>query len=93
MLEGLKRAGTSLLGILGTRFWLRGASTRAVAQELNAAFGTKLRSADISVLTNKLLPEIQDWLNRPIQPDIAYLFLMPSTCPCADPSSPRKRPF
>jgi len=67
VLESLRRAGTNLLGILGTRFWLRGASTRAVAQELNTTFGTKLRSADISVLTNKLLPEIQTWLNRPIQ--------------------------
>jgi putative transposase len=75
VLESLRRAGTNLLGILGTRFWLRGASTRAVAQELNTTFGTKLRSADISVLTNKLLPEIQTWLNRPIQQDIAYLFL------------------
>ena len=75
VLESLKRTGRNLLGVLGTRFWLRGASTRAVAQELNAAFGTKLRSADISVLTNKLLPEIHVWLNRPIPPDIAYLFL------------------
>jgi transposase-like protein len=75
VLDSLKRAGTNLLGVLGSRFWLRGASTRAVSQELNAAFGTKLRSADISVLTNKLLPGIQDWLNRPIEPDIAYLFL------------------
>jgi transposase-like protein len=75
VLESLKRAGTNLLALLGTRFWLRGASTRAVAQELNAAFGSKLRSADISVLTNKLLPQIKTWLNRPIDQDIAYLFL------------------
>lgn len=75
ILASLRRAGTNLLGVLGTRFWLRGASTRAVAQELNTTFGTKLSSADISVLTNKLLPDIQAWLNRPLQQDIAYLFL------------------
>ena len=74
-LESLKRTGKNLAGILATRFWLRGTSTRAVAQELNAAFGTKLRSADVSVLTNKLIPEALAWLNRPIADEIAYLFL------------------
>lgn len=74
-LESLKRTGKNLAGILATRFWLRGTSTRAVAQELNAAFGTKLRSADVSVLTNKLIPEALEWLNRPIADEIAYLFL------------------
>lgn len=75
VIAALKRSGKNLLGILATRFWLRGTSTRAVAQELNAAFGTKLRSADVSVLTNKLLPEIHAWLNRPIPQVISYLFL------------------
>jgi transposase-like protein len=74
-LESLKRTGKNLAGVLASRFWLRGASTRAVAQELNAAFGTRLRSADVSVLTNKLLPEAHAWLNRPITQEIAYLFL------------------
>jgi len=75
LIESLRRTGRSLLGLLATRFWLRGTSTRAVAQELNAAFGTRLRSADVSVLTNKLLPEIHTWLNRPIPQVISYLFL------------------
>ncbi len=74
-LESLKRTGKNLAGILATRFWLRGTSTRAVAQELNSAFGTKLRSADVSVLTNKLIPEALAWLGRPITDEIAYLFL------------------
>jgi transposase-like protein len=41
----LRRAGRELVGLLAKRSWLRGTSTRATAQELNAAFGTKLRSA------------------------------------------------
>ena len=38
-------------------------------------FGTSLRSADVSVLTNKLIPEALAWLSRPITDEIAYLFL------------------
>jgi transposase-like protein len=41
----LRRAGRELVGLLATRSWLRGTSTRATSQELNAAFGTKLRSS------------------------------------------------
>jgi transposase-like protein len=45
LLDSLRRAGRELVGLLATRFWLRGTSTRATAQEPNAAFGTKLRSS------------------------------------------------
>jgi transposase-like protein len=71
----LKGAGKHLVGLLATRFWLRGTATRAVAEELNAALGSKLHPATISKLTNTLEPVIRDWENRPIPEGICYLFL------------------
>jgi transposase-like protein len=67
--------GKGFVMLLATRFWLRGTSTRAVAQEINQLTGTKLSSSDISVFTDKVLPEALSWLNRPIELDVAYLFL------------------
>jgi transposase-like protein len=75
LLEALRRSGRDLVSMLATRFWLRGTSTRATAQELNKAFGTKLRSADVSRLTNALMPEIEAWLARPVAQDIRHLYL------------------
>jgi putative transposase len=71
----LRRFGASLLAALGSRFWLRGSSTRATAQELNETFGTNLSPSDISQFTKELLPDINSWLSKPIPNDIAYLFL------------------
>ena len=75
ILGTLRHFGSSLLVALGSRFWLRGASTRATAQELNETFGTKLSPSDISAFTKELLPDIHAWLSRPITQPIAYLFL------------------
>lgn len=75
LLGVLKRAGQGLVAMLSTRFWLRGTSTRAVAQELNSALGTKLHASDISKLTDALLPEMKAWLERPVPHGIRYLFL------------------
>ena len=74
-LDGLKKTGQSLLGMLASRFWLRGASTRAVADELNDTFGTKLHSAEVSAMTKHLGPVADAWLNKPITDEISYLFL------------------
>ena len=65
LFSALRRGGTNLLGILASRFWLRGTATRAVAAELNSAFGSKLCSADISRLTNAIIPDVEKWLSRP----------------------------
>jgi transposase-like protein len=75
LLGVLKRSGRNLLGLLGSRFWLRGTATRATAQELNAVFGSRLNAHDISTFSNELLPDIQAWLNRPVPAGIVYLFL------------------
>jgi transposase-like protein len=71
----LKRAGRNVLGILGSRFWLRGTATRATAQELNAVFGSRLNAHDISTFSNELLPAVQAWLARAIPTGIVYLFI------------------
>lgn len=71
----LRRFGQGMLGALASRFWLRGASTRATAQELNEVFGSKLSASDISAFTEKLMPEINAWLTRPITEPVSYLFL------------------
>ena len=71
----IRRFGNSLIGALPSRFWLRGASTRAVAQELNATFDAKISASDVSKFTEQLLPQINDWMNRPITDEFSYLFL------------------
>jgi transposase-like protein len=75
LLDALKTAGKSLVDVLATRFWLRGAATRAVAEELNSALGSKLHASTVSKLTNALEPVLQDWENRPIPDGICYLFI------------------
>ena len=74
LLMALKQAGRSLRDVMAVRFWLRGASTRAVAQEINEALGTKLSHSTVSTLTNALEPMIREWETKPIPAGIRYLF-------------------
>jgi transposase-like protein len=75
ILEAFKRLGSGIVGLLASRFWLRGTATRAVAQEINDAFGTKLSASDVSKFTETILPDVQTWLNRPVPQEIRYLFI------------------
>jgi transposase-like protein len=75
LIKTLKRAGRNILGILGSRFWLRGAATRAAAQELNAVFGSHLSASDISAFSDELLPAVHAWMGRPLPADIVYIFV------------------
>jgi putative transposase len=75
LVAALKAAGRHTRDVLATRFWLRGASTRAVAAELNGALGTKLTRSTVSTLTNALEPALRAWEQRPIPAGIRYLFL------------------
>jgi transposase-like protein len=75
LLDALKAAGKGLVDVLAVRFWLRGASTRAVAEELNSALGSKLHASTVSTLTNALEPTLRDWESRPIPAGICYLFV------------------
>jgi len=75
LLTALKEAGTKLRDVLAIRFWLRGASTRAAAQEINNALGTKLSRSTVSTLSNGLEPVLREWETRRIPEGICYLFL------------------
>ncbi|MDQ2946962.1 MAG: IS256 family transposase [Acidobacteriota bacterium] len=54
---------------------MRGASTRAVAEELRTATGAKLSHSTVSTLTNALEPTLRAWENRKIPTGIRYVFL------------------
>jgi transposase-like protein len=75
LLTALKQTGRNLRDFLALRFWLRGASTRATASEINAALGTRLSHSTISTISNTLEPTLRDWESRPIPAGICYLFL------------------
>lgn len=75
LLDALKAGGQRLRDVLAARFWLRGASTRAVAEEIRAATGAKLSHSTVSTLTNALEPVIRAWETSPIPAGIRYLFL------------------
>lgn len=70
-----KAFGSGIVAMIASRFWLRGTSTRATAEELNRTFGTKLNSSDISRFTDVMLPDVVAWLERPITETFEYLFL------------------
>lgn len=75
LLDALKSGGKHLRDLLAVRFWLRGASTRAVAEELRGAIGARMSASTVSTLSNALEPVIRDWEKSPIPADIRYLFL------------------
>lgn len=75
LLAALKSAGGGLRDLLAVRFWLRGASTRAVAEELRGALGAKMSASTVSTLSNALEPVIRAWETRPIPAGIRYLFV------------------
>lgn len=74
-LAAIKKAGKELGNVLAIAFWMRGASTRAVAAELNTALGTKLHHSTVSQLTNAMEPQLREWEQRPLPAGIAYLFI------------------
>lgn len=69
------RCAAGLFAALASRFWLRGASTRAVAQELNRTFGTKVSATDVSAVSESVIPAVDAWLSRPVPEGIRFLFL------------------
>jgi transposase-like protein len=70
-----KSFGNGIVAMIASRFWLRGASTRATAEEINRAFGTKITSSDVSKFSDAILPDVKAWLEKPITEPFDYLFL------------------
>jgi transposase-like protein len=91
LLEALKAGGQRLRDVLATRFWLRGASTQAVAEEIRAAIGAKLSRSTVSTLSNALEPVIRAWETSPIPAGIRYLFLDALYLPVRRPGFTKKQ--
>lgn len=70
-----KSFGNGIVAIIASRFWLRGTSTRATAEEINRTFGTKITSSDVSKFSDTILPDVIAWLERPITESFEYLYL------------------
>ena len=75
LLQSLRRIGQGFMAMVASRFWLRGTATRAVAQEINGVFGTKMSASDVSRFTEDLVPDINAWLAKPLPGGITYLFI------------------
>ena len=91
LLEALKAAGTGLRDMLAMRFWLRGCSTRDVANELNSTIGAKMSHSTVTKVTNAIEPVLREWETRPIPKGIAYLMLDAIYLPVRRPGFIRKQ--
>jgi transposase-like protein len=52
-----------------------GTSYNGIAEHLQDIYGTELSHATISSVTDKLLPQITEWRNRPLESEYAIVFL------------------
>ena len=55
--------------------YARGVSTRDIQAHLHQIYGIEISPTLVSNLTDRLLPRIQEWQNRPLQPIYAVVFL------------------
>jgi transposase-like protein len=74
LLSLLRDGMDQAIEVICQRTWLRGLSTRAVASEMRELTGAKLSASDISEMTDKLLPSIDQWRRQPIAP-VRILYL------------------
>lgn len=59
--------------------YAKGVSTREIQDHLQNLYGIEVSPTLISNVTNKLLPLIKEWQNRPLQGVYAVVFLDAST--------------
>ncbi|MED1802937.1 IS256 family transposase [Brevibacillus porteri] len=55
--------------------YAKGMTTRDIQDHLNQLYGIEISPTMISTITNKLLPLIKEWQNRPLQEVYAVVFL------------------
>ena len=53
----------------------KGLSTRDIQSILKDIYGIELSPSTISRLTDRIIPEIKEWLSRPLEPVYAFLFI------------------
>ena len=52
----------------------KGMSTRDIAKHIESLYGAEISADTISRITDKILPEIKEWQNRPLKPLYALMF-------------------
>jgi len=62
-----------------TSLYAKGMSTQDVADQIDQIYGLSVSKAFISDITNKMLPCIQEWQNRPLEPTY-YITWMDCIC-------------
>ncbi len=54
--------------------YAKGMSTRDIADHIESLYGAEISAETISKITDKILPEIKEWQNRPLKPLYALMF-------------------
>lgn len=55
--------------------YAKGMSTRDISDHIQDLYGTGMSAESISRITNKILPVIEDWQNRPLKAHYPFVFL------------------
>lgn len=73
----IKKNQTNVTGIEDqiTALYARGVSVRDIQDHLQGLYGVEVSPTLISNVTNKIMPLIKEWQNRPLQPTYAVVFL------------------
>lgn len=54
--------------------YAKGMSTRDISEHIESLYGASVSAETISKITDKVLPEIKEWQNRPLKPLYALIF-------------------
>ncbi|QIB27073.1 IS256 family transposase [Caloranaerobacter azorensis] len=55
--------------------YARGMTTRDMHEQIKDIYGIQISSEMVSKITDKLLPQIQEWQNRPLEPIYPFVFM------------------
>ncbi|NLG90134.1 MAG: IS256 family transposase [Clostridiaceae bacterium] len=55
--------------------YARGMSTRDIHEQIKELYGVEISAEMVSKITERLLPEIREWQNRPLEPIYSFVFL------------------
>ena len=55
--------------------YARGMSTRDIHEQIKELYGVEVSAEMVSKITERLLPEIREWQNRPLEPIYSFVFL------------------
>lgn len=69
----------------------KGMSTRDIASHIESLYGAEISADTISKITDKILPEIKEWQNRPLKPLYALTFFDAIHYPVRTEGSVRQR--